>query len=30
VNPAEAFNERLIGRMREAADVRQYLVEDVE
>jgi HPr kinase/phosphorylase len=30
VNPAEAFNERLIGRMREAADVRQYLVEDDE
>jgi HPr kinase/phosphorylase len=30
VNPAEAFNERLIGRMRERADVRQYLVEDDE
>jgi HPr kinase/phosphorylase len=30
VNPAEAFNERLIGRMREQADVRQYLVEDDE
>ena len=30
VHPAEAFNERLIGRMREAADVRQYLVEDDE
>jgi HPr kinase/phosphorylase len=30
VNPAEAFNERLIGKMREAADVRQYLVEDDE
>jgi len=25
-----AFNERLIGRMREQADVRQYLVEDDE
>jgi HPr kinase/phosphorylase len=39
VNPAEAFNERLIGHMRGgadvrpslgAADVRQYLVEDDE
>ena len=30
VNPAEAFNERLIGKMRERADVRQYLVEDDE
>jgi len=30
VNPAESFNERLIGRMREQADVRQYLVEDDE
>ena len=30
VNPAEAFNERLIGKMREQADVRQYLVEDDE
>jgi HPr kinase/phosphorylase len=30
VNPAEAFNERLIGRMRQAADVKQYLVEDDE
>ena len=30
VNPAEAFNERLIGKMREAADVKQYLVEDDE
>ena len=30
VNPAEAFNERLIGRMRRAADVQQYLVEDHE
>jgi HPr kinase/phosphorylase len=30
VNPAEAFNERLIGRMREQADVRQNLLEDDE
>jgi HPr kinase/phosphorylase len=30
VNPAEAFNERLIGRMRRAADVNQYLQEDDE
>ena len=30
VNPAEAFNERLIGRMRTAANVRQYLAEDDE
>lgn len=30
VNPAEAFNERLIGKMRQRADVRQYLVEDDE
>jgi len=32
VNPAEAFNERLIGRMRQAAadNVRQYLQEDDE
>jgi HPr kinase/phosphorylase len=30
VDPAEAFNERLIGRMRAAADVRQYLREDNE
>jgi HPr kinase/phosphorylase len=30
VNPAEAFNERLIGKIREQADVRQYLVEDDE
>jgi HPr kinase/phosphorylase len=30
VNAADAFNERLIGRMRQAADVRQYLVEDDE
>ena len=30
VNPAETFNQRLIGRMRQAADIRQYLVEDDE
>jgi HPr kinase/phosphorylase len=30
INPAEAFNQRLIGRMRQAADVRQYLAEDNE
>ena len=30
VNTAEAFNERLIGRMRTAANVRQYLAEDDE
>jgi HPr kinase/phosphorylase len=30
VDPAEAFNERLIGRMRAAADVRRYLREDSE
>jgi HPr kinase/phosphorylase len=30
VNPAEVFNERLIGKMRERADVSQYLVEDDE
>lgn len=32
VNPAEAFNERLIGKMRQAAagNVRQYLQEDDE
>jgi HPr kinase/phosphorylase len=30
LNPAEAFNNRLIGRMRQAADVRQYLMEDDE
>src|SRR5690242_416167 len=29
-NPAEAFNERLISRMRAAAHVRQYLAEDDE
>lgn len=31
VNPAEAFNQRLIGRMRSASDdVQQYLAEDDE
>jgi len=30
INTAEAFNERLIGRMRTAANVRQYLAEDDE
>jgi HPr kinase/phosphorylase len=30
VKPAEAFNQRLIGRMRAASEVRQYLREDVE
>jgi HPr kinase/phosphorylase len=31
VNAAEAFNQRLLGRMKSAAgDVRQYLVEDDE
>ncbi|MDQ6828932.1 MAG: HPr(Ser) kinase/phosphatase [Gemmatimonadota bacterium] len=30
VDPAEAFNARLIGRMRAASDVRRYLSEDVE
>ena len=30
INPAEAFNERLISRMRAASDVRQYLAEDDE
>jgi HPr kinase/phosphorylase len=30
INPAERFNERLIGRMRERADVQRYLSEDVE
>lgn len=30
IDPAEAFNQRLIGRMRAAADVRQYLAEDDE
>ena len=30
VNQAEAFNERLIKKMRRAADVNQYLQEDDE
>ena len=30
INPAEQFNERLISRMRAAAEVRKYLQEDVE
>lgn len=30
IDPAEAFNQRLIGRMRSAANVRQYLAEDDE
>lgn len=30
VDPAEAFNQRLIGRMRATANVRQYLAEDDE
>jgi Serine kinase of the HPr protein, regulates carbohydrate metabolism len=30
IDPAEAFNQRLLGRMRAAADVRQYLAEDDE
>jgi HPr kinase/phosphorylase len=30
VDAAQAFNDRLIGRMRERADVRRYLAEDVE
>jgi HPr kinase/phosphorylase len=30
VNPAEAFNQRLIGRMRAASEVREYLQEDDE
>ena len=30
IDPAEAFNQRLIGRMRAASDVRQYLAEDDE
>ena len=29
-NPAEAFNQRLIGRMRDARDAKQYLVQDDE
>ena len=30
VDAADAFNQRLMGRMRQAADVRQYLQEDDE
>lgn len=30
INPAEQFNERLIAKMRAAAEVRRYLQEDVE
>ncbi|HJR63563.1 MAG TPA: HPr(Ser) kinase/phosphatase [Gemmatimonadaceae bacterium] len=30
VDPAEAFNQRLITRMRSASDLRQYLAEDNE
>ncbi len=30
VDPAESFNQRLMGHMRQAADVRRYLVEDDE
>lgn len=30
VNPAEAFNQRLLSRMRKAANLRQYLREDRE
>jgi HPr kinase/phosphorylase len=30
IDPAEAFNQRLLGRMRAAADVRHYLAEDDE
>jgi HPr kinase/phosphorylase len=30
MNPAEQFNERLIGRMRRAADVNRYLEQDDE
>ncbi|MBX6331291.1 MAG: HPr(Ser) kinase/phosphatase [Gemmatimonadaceae bacterium] len=30
IDPAEAFNQRLLGRMRTAANVRQYLAEDDE
>jgi HPr kinase/phosphorylase len=29
-DPAETFNQRLMGHMRQAADVRRYLVEDDE
>jgi HPr kinase/phosphorylase len=30
INTAEAFNDRLIERMRRATDVQRYLAEDVE
>ncbi|MGQ0646618.1 MAG: HPr(Ser) kinase/phosphatase [Gemmatimonadaceae bacterium] len=30
IDPAETFNQRLMGHMRQAADVRRYLVEDDE
>ena len=30
VDTADVFNQRLIGRMRQAADVRRYLQEDNE
>jgi HPr kinase/phosphorylase len=30
IDPAEAFNQRLMGQMRQQADVRRYLVEDDE
>ena len=30
IDPAEAFNQRLISHMRGAAEVRQYLQEDDE
>ena len=30
VNTAQAFNDRLIGRMRQAAEIKQYLQEDDE
>lgn len=30
IDPAEAFNQRLMGHMRRASDVRRYLVEDDE
>jgi hypothetical protein len=30
VNPAQKFNERLIGRMRSSGNVRAYLQEDDE
>ena len=30
INPAEVFNQRLMGRMRRSTDVKQYLIEDDE